>query len=266
MSMRAFVLASFALALAWAPLARAEEAVALIWKGSKKKAEVEGLKPTWEPLGQLLADGGVVFPEGFPTLVESRTIRGLKPGFWVWVVGFCPADDSGRVLELLKAVAPDTYARDVNIPGKKLACPEAGKATLKEDSRSFKLSGGRRLRVLTHEESSQPEGDEPGDSYTRTRYTFVLMSKSGEVLDTTSAVGEETFSGDPRNGPSAYRCLVSDLSAGDDGSVEFIRSCQAAVAECGSLVSADEVTLLTVSGDELKSHEERRNEEYMECG
>ena len=46
----ALVETAFALTLAWAPQARAEEAVALIWKGSKKKADVESLGPTWNQL------------------------------------------------------------------------------------------------------------------------------------------------------------------------------------------------------------------------
>lgn len=31
------------------------------------------------------------------------------------------------------------------------------------------------------------------------------------------------------------------------------------------LVSADEVTLVTVSGDQLKTDEERRNEAHLDC-
>ncbi|NMO14721.1 hypothetical protein HPC49_05365 [Pyxidicoccus fallax] len=266
MGMRAFVVASLALALAWAPSAGAEEAVALIWKGSKNKADVESLEPTWNRLEALLSAGGVTLPEGFPKLVESRTVRGLKPGFWVWVVGFCPGDDGERAMELLKIVAPDTYARDVNIPSKKLACPEVDGASLAEDSHSFKLSRERTLRVFTHEESQEPEGDAPGDSYTRTHYTFALMDKAGAVLDTASAVGEERFSGDVRQGPSGYHCQVSDFTHDGELTVEFVRSCSATIAECGSVVSRDEVTFLTVAGDRLKTREGRRNEERMECG
>jgi hypothetical protein len=263
---RALVVAACALALAWAPQARAEEAVALIWKGSKNKADVESLEPTWKQLETLLADGGVVVEEGFPTLVRSNTVRGLKPGFWVWVVGFCPADEGGRALELLKLVAPDAYSRDVKVPAKRLACPKTEDATLQADSHEFKLSEGRRLRVLTYEESSEPEGDEPGDSYTRTHYLFALTDKSGAVLDTGDVVGEERFSGDVRNGPSGYTCHVSELDRDKSGVVEFVRSCSATVAECGSVVSGDEVTRFTVSGDSLTRSELRRNEQHLDCG
>ncbi|QSQ23839.1 hypothetical protein JY651_02310 [Pyxidicoccus parkwayensis] len=265
MMSRACVIAALSLALAWAPEAQAGEAVALIWKGAKNKADVESLEPAWTQLSTLLSDGGVAIPEGFPKLVQSNTVRGLKPGFWVWVVGFCPSDDSVRALELLKLVAPDTYARDVQLPAKSLACPDVSAASLQADSHEFKLSGGRVLRVLTYDESSAPEGDEPGDSYTRTHYVFLLTDKKGAVLDTASAVGEEQFSGDPRNGPSNHRCQVSELEQKKGGAVELIRNCSAGAAECGSLMSADEVTLIKVSGDTLMSTESRRNEEYMEC-
>ncbi|WP_163995386.1 hypothetical protein [Pyxidicoccus caerfyrddinensis] len=262
---RALVVAAFALALAWAPQARAEEAVALIWKGSKNKADVESLEPTWKQLETLLADGGVVVPEGFPTLVQSNTVRGLKPGFWVWVIGFCPADEGGRALELLKLVAPDAYSRDVKVPAKKLACPKTEDATLQADSHEFKLPEGRMLRVLTYEESSEPEGDEPGDSYTRTHYLFALTDKSGALLDTGDVVGQERFSGDVRKGPLGFACHVSDITRDKSGVVEFVRSCSAMVAECDSVVSADEVTRLTVSGDSLTRRELRRNEQRMDC-
>ncbi|MCY1020687.1 hypothetical protein [Pyxidicoccus sp. MSG2] len=263
---RALIVTAFALALAWAPQARAEETVALIWKGAKKKADVESLEPTWKQLETLLTDGGVVVAEGFPTLVQSNTVRGLKPGFWVWVVGFCPADEGARALELLKLVASDAYSREVKVPAKKLACPKTEDATLQADSHEFKLSKGRMLRVLTYEESSEPEGDEPGDSYTRTHYLIALMDKSGALLDTGDVVGEERFSGDVRQGPMGYTCHVSEFDRDESGVVEFVRSCSATVAECDSVVSRDEVTRFTVSGDSLTSKELRRNEQRMECG
>ena len=122
------------------------------------------------------------------------------------------------------------------------------------------------LRVLTHEESEEPEEDEPGDSFTRTHYVFALTSKAGAVLDTVSAVGEEVFSGDVRKGPYGYRCSVSELSQSKKDTVVFIRHCSAAVAECNSVVSRDEVTTVTVSGDSVTSKETRRNEERLECG
>jgi hypothetical protein len=265
MSMRAFVVASLALALAWAPAAEAEQAVALIWKGSKNKADVESLKPAWERLESLLSEGGVTLPKGFPMLVESRTVRGLKPGFWVWVVGFCTKDDASGPLEVLKLVAPDVYARDVNIPRKKLACPDASDATLADYSFLFNLEGGRTLRILTHDSSRKPEGDEPGDAFRLIHYTFVLRNKEGAVLDTASVVGEELLASDPRNGPAGHECTVSGISAKESDTVEFVRHCRATVAECGSLVSADEVTLVTVSGDQLKTDEERRNEKHLDC-
>ncbi len=265
-ALRALVVVSAALTLAWAPAAKAEDAVALIWKGAKDQATAEALKPAWGPLGKLLADSGVVIPEGFPTLVQSSTVRGLKPGFWVWVVGFCPAGEGSAALAPLKVVAPDAYARDVQVPREKLDCPNVEAASLEAGSHTFKQPEGRVLRVFKYEESEAPEGDEPGDTYTRTHYVFTLMAKTGEVLDTVDAVGEETFSGDIRNGPSGYNCRGPSITRDARGVVKFTRHCVATAAECGSVVSGDEDTLITVSGGELKHQEKRRNEEHMNCG
>ncbi|MCP3142692.1 hypothetical protein [Pyxidicoccus xibeiensis] len=263
--MRVWLVTSFALALAWAPAGRAEEATALIWKGAKTRAEAEALLPAWKPIGQVLSSGGIAVPEGGPTLVESNTLPGLKPGFWVWVVGICPREDGGAVLEHLKSVAPDAYARDVKVPKEKLACPGLEAATLKVDSHRFKLDGGRVLQVFTYEESEAPEDDMPGDTFTRTHYRFALMSKAGQVLHSVAVVGEEDFSGDVRNGPAAYRCTVASIRRAKKDTVVFTRHCQAGIAECGSVVSGDEVTTLTLSGDSIESKEARRNEVREEC-
>lgn len=66
-----------------------------------------------------------VFPArlaaGYPQLVESATMPGLKPGFFVVVLGSCADRSEADVhLELMRAVAPGAYVRSVEGPS---ACP-----------------------------------------------------------------------------------------------------------------------------------------------
>ncbi|MBN8226957.1 hypothetical protein JYK02_05465, partial [Corallococcus macrosporus] len=123
--MRPFIFVLGLLAFTASFRAEAEgKPTALIWKGSKNKAEAEAQEDTWSQLEELLEKTGLTLPEGHPKLVESKTLPGLKPGFWVWILGTCAADEAGPVLEHLKLLAPGTYSREVKLPAKKLSCPK----------------------------------------------------------------------------------------------------------------------------------------------
>lgn len=66
-----------------------------------------------------------VFPvglaSGYPEVFDSSTIPGLKPGFQVVVVGACATKgDADARLELVRAVAPGAYLREVTAAE---ACP-----------------------------------------------------------------------------------------------------------------------------------------------
>lgn len=56
---------------------------------------------------------------GFPKLVQSETVSGLKPGFWIVLAGFCESDTA---LDALKALDAGAYARPVQLEGG-LSCP-----------------------------------------------------------------------------------------------------------------------------------------------
>lgn len=243
--------------------------VALIWKGSKDKAEAEAQGDTWANLGELLGKTGLSLPEGYPKLVESKTVPGLKPGFWVWLLGTCPSDGAAPLLEHLKLLAPGTYSRPVKLVAKKLACPKPPASPLQGRDEVLKRSSGETLRVFTQEESESPDEEGRGESISRTRFHFVLFGKDGEVLSTGDAEGDLDVSGnDPGAGPISYRCTGTSLETQqDDGKVVLTRTCSAnAFAECGSLLSADESVTVTVDDSAVStSGVERENEQYAEC-
>lgn len=263
-----FVLGLLALTSAFRAEA-ADKPSALIWKGSKDKAEAEAQLDSWDGLGKLLEKTGLIIPEGHPRLVQSKTIPGLKPGFWVWLLGTCASDDAAPILEHLKLLAPGTYSRPVKVPAKKLACPKPPESPLRARDEVLKLPAGETLRVFTQEESESPDEDGRGNSISRTRFHFVLFGKDGEVLATDDAEGDLDVSGnDPGTGPTDYSCTGSSIEMQEDaGKLVLTRHCSAgAAAECGSMLSADESVTVTVTDGAVSAGPvERENQEYAEC-
>ncbi|MHA7629298.1 hypothetical protein [Corallococcus sp. M7] len=243
--------------------------VALIWKGSKDKAEAEAQGDNWDGLAGLLEKTGLSLAEGHPKLVESKTVPGLKPGFWVWLLGTCPSDDAAPVLEHLKLLAPGTYSRPVKLAAKKLACPKPPADPPQARDEVLKRSSGETLRVFTQEESESPDEEGRGESISRTRFHFVLFGKDGEVLATADAEGDLDVSGnDPGSGPISYRCTGASIETQkDDDKMVLTRHCSAnASAECGSMLSADESVTVTVGdGAVSASPMERTDVQYAEC-
>lgn len=249
--------------------ARADaKSVALIWKGAKTQADAEASRAAWGEIETLLEKTKWELPEGFPKLVRSDSMAGLKPGFWVWLVGVCDPEGAASALTHLKVFAPDAYARDVEVEAMDRACPSISDAPLVSRKETLSLSKGLKLRVITQEETQAPEpDDEFGEQFTQTRYYFVLLGKKGELLGAADVVGEEDFNGDVRQGPTAYRCQLEGIERSGADSLVLTRSCRAGAAECGSTVSAEEVTRVTVRGTTLsRGATARRNEQTMECG
>ncbi|NOK23886.1 hypothetical protein [Corallococcus carmarthensis] len=251
------------------PAEASSKPVALIWKGSKDKAEAEGQMYSWPDLEKLLEKTGLTLPEGHPRLVQSKTVPGLKPGFWVWLLGTCPSDDAAPILEHLKLLAPGTYSREVKLPAKKLACPKPPASPLLARDEFLKTPSGESLRVFTQEETESPDEEGRGDSISRTRFHFVLFGKDGGILSTQDTEGDVDVRGnDPSNGPTAYRCTDTRIETSKDaGKMVLTRSCGAsAFAECGAMLSADESVTVTATDTAVSaSAMERTNIEYAEC-
>ncbi|MCP3166845.1 hypothetical protein [Myxococcus qinghaiensis] len=246
---------------------RAEaKSVALIWKGAKTQADAEAQRSAWSGIEAVLEKTKLELPQGYPKLVRSDTLAGLKPGFWVWLVGVCEAADAAKVLEHLKALAPDAYSREVEVEAVDRQCPSTEGEPLVARDEKLALPKGLKLRVFTQDESGAPAPDEEfGDTFTQTRYFFLLMGKKGQLLGSADAVGEEDFTGDVRQGPSGYRCTLEGVTRSGASSLVLTRSCSAGAAECGSVASGDDVTTVTVKGDTLTSVTKRRNKQRAEC-
>ena len=90
-----------------------------------------GAKP--EDAAKAIEQWGKVAPEmlidpadGFPKAIESATVKGLKPGFHVAVIGGCDEGEGLRALEATRQLYPGSYFRPVEWDGA-LPCPTLSK-------------------------------------------------------------------------------------------------------------------------------------------
>ncbi len=144
----------------------AQPARALIWAGgATAEAGVEAFK-SFEARKAELAEYVALAP-GFPKLVESKTVTGLKPGFHVVLLGLCGEDVADERLAVLKLVEEKVYARRVQVEVEALGCPS--------------LSGGWRL------EASRTAGPMTTFVVGQPRGRFVVLSvvnnAQGELSD-----------------------------------------------------------------------------------
>lgn len=129
--------------LAWlltaAPASGAEREI-LIWNGSTQASQAAALQAELRAKPELLPSG-LKLASGFPALIESRTLPGLKPGFHIVILGFCPKAEAPRVLSALRVKSPGTYTRTVTVP-------QAQAATCPALADSVRVSGDAVRRAL----------------------------------------------------------------------------------------------------------------------
>jgi hypothetical protein len=109
----------------WLPLsllvaaqAHAAELQALILTGAASEAAAAPLLEAAKKRVEEAKDVLELAP-GFPKVVQSDKVPGLKPGFWIVLAGFCEKD---TVLGALKALDSGAYSRPVTVDA--AACPK----------------------------------------------------------------------------------------------------------------------------------------------
>lgn len=119
------LLAALALALV-ARGASASPVTAVIWRGGSKTAEeAAGAMKEWERVREDVSRV-VELPRGYPQIVRSETVPGLRAGFHAVLLGYCAEPEGARVLSLLRVLDPEIYGRPVEGPAD--ACPRADPA------------------------------------------------------------------------------------------------------------------------------------------
>lgn len=107
-----------ALVFALSTPALAADLQALVLTGATTEAAA---KPLLDKIQRQVAAVSrfVAFPEGFPRLVPSASLQGLKPGFFIVLGGLC---ESAEMLDALKALDAGAYAKAVEADA--AACPK----------------------------------------------------------------------------------------------------------------------------------------------
>jgi hypothetical protein len=95
----------------------------IIWSGGRTQAEAEKQAEAFKRYAEALKD----FVEITPVVVESASVDGLKPGFFVVALGVCDDKASSNFLKLFQAIEPSVYARQVHYKAENAAeapdCP-----------------------------------------------------------------------------------------------------------------------------------------------
>lgn len=96
---------------------------AIIWT-SETTPEAAAAQLAMAP-GALKA-AGLTLPSGWPRVIQSADVNGLKAGFHVVLIGYCPSSDTTRVLMRAKAAQRLAYVRKVTLTepqAKDAQCP-----------------------------------------------------------------------------------------------------------------------------------------------
>lgn len=145
------------------------------------------------------------FIAGYPKIVESASIAGLKPGFHVVLLGVCGADESQLALAAFKSLQPHVYARPVQITERN--CPK-----------------------LKPEWKAETKGTAPFSAtgligpYGRWKILFALTDAAGEIIDFKAVNDSDCMRGsdlhswyaDATGGSVGYTCMQAGCTSPDE--------------------------------------------------
>lgn len=150
---------------------------AVIWTSEKTP---EAAAAQLDKAGPALKAAGLTLAAGWPRVIDSADVSGLKPGFKVILIGYCPQADTTRVVMRSKSAQRLSYVRQVQLneaqqkdarcPGIDPAIkPPPAPAFLVIDTGKNKLALERRLDAL-----KQAEGVQLRDGYPKVVETKTL--------------------------------------------------------------------------------------------
>jgi hypothetical protein len=100
-------------------------ATMLIWGGGKTKADADASMEQYKAASK---DWGFFkFEPGWPKILESAKVPGLKPGFFIVALGACFPPEAEPLLAALKVLEPAIYSKPVTIETP-LPCPQGAMA------------------------------------------------------------------------------------------------------------------------------------------
>lgn len=151
---------------------------AIIWGGGVTQADGEKWLQRWNDEAASIARLLTLAP-GYPQLVKSDDVPGLKPGFTVVVLGTCEGAESRYTLGLLKGVAERVYARRIKTTA--TACPTRTDGLQRARMAVTTAEGGARLQAAEVWDPKQPVFN--GATPRASAVWVTLRTKEGALLD-----------------------------------------------------------------------------------
>jgi hypothetical protein len=149
-------------------LTSATPARAIIWGGGTSPEAQAAELNAWQQVAAAAKDL-LVLPAGYPKLVRSEAVPGLKPGFHLVLLGLCAEADAQTPFFVLKGVRESVYSRAVTVEA--LACPALRPEWKPDELEPVKAAAGalKALRVTK--------------SDAEWRFFVGLVDAKGELLD-----------------------------------------------------------------------------------
>lgn len=233
----------------------------LVFSGGTTRADGDAALASWKRLAPLV-DPHVRLAAGFPKVVESASLPGLKPGFFIVVLGQC---DSLEAFNVIKAIYPAAYARPVS-GAPTLACPTlTTEASITAESASFKTA----TAVVNAFSVDTDAKDERGFPRREGSVGVVLVHrKTGAVLDTVSLEGSSA-STSVGSGPAPEETSCSAAVSATKDRLVVTRSCRTEARDCGkqswARVRWTERDLVTVANERFSTQRRETIDEKAEC-
>ena len=173
----------------------------LVWSGATKHDVAARQLAALAPL----VDELMPFLQIEPAVVESATVKGLKPGFFIVSLGVCSNEDAPEMLKLFQSLRSPVYAKPVEYRPQPLAplpCPMfiPVDAADSEEEVYWSLSGIERVDIgkewvvgLTFSYSWDQQGDF-AMSFFETQAVFAVLDGGGAVLATQSVASKSDAS------------------------------------------------------------------------
>src|SRR5262249_18500364 len=92
------------------PAAHALDGQMIVWSGGRTEAEAQSQLQGFARYASALKD----FIDVTPVVVESATVEGLKPGFFVVALGVCDENAVSFPVKIFQAIEPAVYTRQVH--------------------------------------------------------------------------------------------------------------------------------------------------------
>lgn len=242
-------------------MASAQAPQHLVFSGGTTRADGDAALASWKRLAPLI-DPHVRLAAGFPKVVESASLPGLKPGFFIAVLGQC---DSLEAFDVIKTIYPAAYTRPVTGTAT-LACPTVtSEASITAERATFKTSTAV-VNAFSVDTDTKDERDFPLRSGT---VGVVLVHRTtGAVLDTLSLEGSgASTSVGTGPAPEETACTAS-VSATKDRLV-VTRACRTQERDCGkrgwARVRWTEREVVTVTNERFVTQQKETIDEKAEC-